>query len=234
MSAAPKTDEKKPVPHSQTLDRGIQVLQLLAAAGPEGVGIQGVAGELGLHRSIVYRIMRTLEDHRLVERSAAGNFTPGPGLAVLAAGVARDLQSVALSELPALADDTHMTAFVAVPSGDDAVTLVSVEPRSATGWVSYRPGSRHSLDRGAPGLALLAAGPPQPGERDEVAEARERGWARTAGEVVPGLTSLAAPLFARRGGIVAAVAVVFAGEADEGAVAAQVMATARRLEERLG
>lgn len=209
------------------------MLEALSAAGNEGLAIQRLADDLGLHRSIVYRIVRTLEDHRLVERTSTGNLVPGPGLAVLAAGVARDLQSVALTELPALADDTHMTAFVAVPSGDDAVTLVSVEPRSAAGWVSYRPGTRHPLGKGAPGLALLATGPAVAGERQEVSEARARGWARSAGEVVPGLVAVAAPVSARRGGVVASVAVVFAGSADEEALAARVMATARRMEERL-
>jgi DNA-binding IclR family transcriptional regulator len=220
-------------PQSQTLDRGIQVLHQLAAAGGEGLAVQRLADNLALHRSIVYRILRTFEDHGLVERTPTGNFVPGPGLAVLAASVARDLQSVALSELPGLAESARMTALVAVASGDDAVTLVSVEPRLSAGHVAYRPGTRHPLDRGAPGLAILAGGPPRPGERDEITEARRRGWARSAGEVIPGLTSVAAPVFNRSAGLVGSVAVVFAGDADEERLAGQVTATARRIGQRL-
>jgi DNA-binding IclR family transcriptional regulator len=50
------------------------------------------------------------------------------------------------------------TAFLVVADGDEAVTIDSVEPTSLDAHVAYRPGTRHSIDRGAPGLAL-AGGP---------------------------------------------------------------------------
>lgn len=215
-------------PHSQTLDRGILLLEHLADAEKD-LTITQITEGLGLHRSIVYRILRTLEDHRLVTRTPSGSYGLGPGLAVLARAVSPDLQSVALPELSELANGTGMTAFVVVPDGDDAVTLVSVPPRHSQGHFAQHPGTRHPLNAGAPGLALLAGRPRRPGERKEVTEGRRRGWVRSRGEVVPGLSAVAAPIVRRDGSVVASVAVVFAGKADEPALAERVRETARQI-----
>jgi DNA-binding IclR family transcriptional regulator len=202
-----------PAPHSQTLDRGLRVLELLAEGEPATVA--EVAAALGLHRSIVYRILRTLEEHRLVARRDDGRYAAGTGLVALARSVAADLRSVAAAELSQLADAAGATAFLVVPDGSDVVTVETVEPRRTVAHVAYKPGLRHPLDRGAPGLAVLAGGPPRPGERPEVTAARERGWARSRGEVLPGMSSLAAPVV-DGGRALGAVALVFvAGDLDE-------------------
>ena len=80
-------------PHSRTLSRGIRVLEVLAESP---LTIQGLAQALDVHRSIVYRILRTLEDHGLVARDAAGLVSLAPRMAALARGVERNLQSAAL------------------------------------------------------------------------------------------------------------------------------------------
>jgi DNA-binding IclR family transcriptional regulator len=121
-----------------------------------------------------------------------------------------------------------MTAFAVVADGTEAVTLITVEPRHSAAHVAYRPGVRHPLDRGAPGLALLAGGPRRTGERTEVAAARARGWARSSGEVIPGMSSVAAPVVVAGRGVVASVAVVYAGtNASEDVVGARVVEAAR-------
>ncbi|MEV6233898.1 helix-turn-helix domain-containing protein [Saccharopolyspora shandongensis] len=194
---------------SQTLSRGIQVLELLAAA-ERPRSIDEIAADLGVHRSIVYRIVRTLEDHRLVARDSAGRCAPGAGLAVLAHGVARDLQSVAVPELAAVAADLAMTSFVVVHDHGECITLASVEPRRAAGTVAEHPGTRHPLEHGAPGVALLALlGAEGLGEdvAARVAEARRQGYATSRDEVIPGLSSVAVPIPSR--GSSAAVAVVY-------------------------
>jgi DNA-binding IclR family transcriptional regulator len=65
---------------SQTLSRGIRMLEILAAAD-RNLSIDELAGALGVHRSVAYRLLRTLEDHGLVSRDAAGRLTLGTGLA---------------------------------------------------------------------------------------------------------------------------------------------------------
>jgi len=221
MTSTPEKRAAVAAPHSQTLDRGVRVLETLAQVGrPMAVG--EVAAALGVHRSIVYRILRTLEDHRLVVRLAGGSYDLGLGLPVLARGVSRNLNTAATPDLADLANDTAMTAFLVVADRDDCVTLLAVEPRHSHAHVAYRPGGRHPIELGAPGIALLSGGLPHPSERPEVDEARRAGFARSRSEVISGMSSIAAPVLARTG-VVAAVAVIFVDEnVDERRLAARV------------
>jgi len=50
---------------SQTLDRGLICLEFVAASD-RPVSIAATATHLGVHRSIVYRLLRTLEHRHLV------------------------------------------------------------------------------------------------------------------------------------------------------------------------
>jgi DNA-binding IclR family transcriptional regulator len=215
---------------SQTLDRGLACLDLVAAAdGP--ISIDAVGAALRLHRSIVYRLLRTLELRRLVERNGDGDYVPGPYLAVLSRSVRQSLRSAAGPVLSSLAERLHMTAFLVVADGDEAVTIDSVEPRSLDAHVAYRPGTRHPIDRGAPGLALLAGRPSLPGERPEVAIARRRGWAQSHSEVIPGMVSVAAPI-GREGAV--AVLWLAGTPVTAGDVAEHVRAAATEIAQRLG
>lgn len=232
--ARPRKDQA--VPHSQTLDRGLRLLTAITDAGGP-VDLAVLAGSVDLHRSVAYRLVRTLEDHRLVRRTADGRYEPGIGLAVLAAGVSRPVQAAAFPELTRLAARARATAFLAVRDGDDAVTVASVEPPHGPAHVTYRPGNRHPVGRGAPGLALLAGARPRAGERPDVALARERGYATSRGEVIAGLESVAAPVV--RGGhggtVVGAVAVVFlAGSADLAELGGFVVEAAAAVRAALG
>ena len=178
---------------SQTLDRGLACLDFIAASD-RAVSVDAAASALGLHRSIVYRLLRTLEGRHLIERDAEGDYLAGPYLAVLSRGVRRSLRAAAAPVLANLAEELGMTAFLVVSDRDEAVTVDSVEPTSLDAHVAYRPGTRHPIDRGAPGLALLAGRSPVPGERPEVSRARAVGWAESEAEVIPGMASIAVPI----------------------------------------
>lgn len=225
---------------SQTLSRGLSALEVIAEAD-EPIGMAELAARLGLHRSIAYRIVRTLEEHRLVARTPAGGLVPGTRLAALARAVARDLQSAALPELTAVANELGMTAFVAVLDGDEVVALVSVEPRHAVAPVAQRPGTRHPLYRGAPGAAIQAA--LTPGERaalgdgrlhDEAFFAAFPGYATSHDEVIKGLSSVAVPLRVP-GQPAAAIAVVYADRStDPAAVGERLRGAAAAIASELG
>lgn len=114
---------------SQTLDRGLQILDVLAEANGT-LTIADVATGIGVHRSVAYRLVRTLQDRGLVIRDAAGALRIGPHVATLARSVAADLQSAAAPELRALADALSMTAFLVVLDQQECVTLTTAEPRT--------------------------------------------------------------------------------------------------------
>ncbi|HEX5534708.1 MAG TPA: helix-turn-helix domain-containing protein [Actinomycetales bacterium] len=212
-------------PASQTLDRGLRTLALVADSD-EPMSVAEVAAALGLHRSIAYRMLRTLEDHHLVQRDGDRGYVAGTGLAVLARRVHPTLQSAALPELTTLANDTAMTAFFVVLEQGEAVTISVVEPRHTGAHVAYRPGVRHRADRGAPGIALLAGRPAHKGERAEVTAARERGWAASHAEVYPGLRAVASPVVDGAGTCRGAVCVVFVEDMDVAPLGERVRAAA--------
>lgn len=186
---------------SQTLDRGLRALEILADDG-RPLSIARLAELLGVHRSSAYRILRTLEEHRFVVRDDAGLIRLGPRLAALGRGAASSLQQAALPELGTLANSLGFTAFVTVLDDDEIITLLSIEPTHGHATVAQRPGAKHSISRGAPGHAIEASltsaehravfdgAPPSPA----AAQAREQGYAISQDEVIPGLTSIAVPL----------------------------------------
>lgn len=227
-------------PASQTLSRGIRILEILGDARSP-LSIDEIAERLEVHRSIAYRLLRTLEDHRLAVRDGSGLVSLGPRMAALAAGVANDLQSEALPELTAVANTLGMTCFLAVLDGDECITLASVEPRHAIASVAQRPGARHSATVGAPGKAILAQlssaqwpeGTP-PHTIDEIAAVRARGYATSHDEVIPTVRSVAVPL-ELRGRRPAAIAVVHVASAhDDAEIAALLTASADAIREALG
>ncbi|NYD76556.1 DNA-binding transcriptional regulator, IclR family [Arthrobacter cupressi] len=239
-AASSRKEAEGTVSPSQTLSRGIQALEILAAA-ERSLTIAELAAALGVHRSVAYRILRTLEDHSLLVRDDAGRVQPGPGLAVLARGVSRTLQTAALPELTQLANTYNMTAFVAVWDHQDCVTLVTVEPRHSAATLVQHPGTRHPANVGAPGIAIQSTMSPEqwgalaPGlpYRPEAADARQLGYAASHDEVIEGLSSLAAPIHVP-GGRPAAIAVVYIRrDQDEAAVGQALAASAARIESQL-
>ncbi|SDM36301.1 IclR family transcriptional regulator [Microbacterium azadirachtae] len=225
---------------SQTLSRGIRILEILGdERGP--LSIDEIAARLGVHRSIAYRLLRTLEDHRLVGRDAAGLVALGPRMAALAAGVAQDLQAEALPELTAVANELGMTCFLAVLDGAECITLVSVEPRHTVASVAQRPGARHPVTVGAPGKAILAQVPEAewPDDapaslHDEVAHSRLAGFATSHDEVIPTVQSIAVPL-ALRGQRPAAIAVVHvATDRTDAEIAIRLQRSAASIRDALG
>jgi DNA-binding IclR family transcriptional regulator len=241
MDFMTQTAASPPASPSQTLSRGIRALEILAEA-QRPLTIAELAGAMGVHRSVAYRILRTLEDHSLLVRDDSGRVQPGPGLAVLARGVSRSLQTAALPELTQLANALTMSAFVAVWDHAECVTLVTVEPRHNAATVVQHPGSRHPISAGAPGIAIQSAfserewhdAAPGIPYRAEAAEARRRGYAASHDEVIAGVSSLAVPVRVP-GGRPAALAVVYIRAAqDPEEVAAALTASAGRIESQLG
>ena len=178
--------------YSQTLSRGLALLELLSELG-RPAGLQELALLLGVHRSVAYRLVRTLEGHRLIRVEADGRYAPGLGLVALARTATGGVRTMALPVLNELAHDLAATTFLATAEADEVVCLASVEPPQAMIGIHFREGLRHALGVGAAGLAILA-GRPLPEERESVTIARRRGYAVSRGEIQCGATGIAAPV----------------------------------------
>lgn len=146
---------------SQTLDRGLRVLKLLADTD-HGLTVTELAAKLGVNRTVVYRLLATLEQHSLVRRDLGGRARVGLGVLGLAHQVHPLLREAALPALRSLAEDIGATAHLTLVDGSEALAVAVVEPTWTDYHVAYRTGFRHPLDRGAAGRAILAGRGMQP------------------------------------------------------------------------
>lgn len=178
---------------TQTLARGLRALELVADS-ENGMTIQDVADELGVHRSIATRLLATVAEFRLINRGPDGRYRVAGGLAALAREVYAGLREQATPAMRRLANQLGASVALFVAEADDAVAVAVVEPTSTNVRLSFRQGGRHPLDCGAAGYALLAALPAQPAENPRVTEGRRRGYVITFGEVEPGFWGLGVPL----------------------------------------
>ena len=85
---------------SQTLDRGLRVLEVLAGS-PAGLTVTALAAEVGVNRTVVYRLLATLEQHGLARRDSSGLVHVGLGVLALARGLQPVLRELAVPVLRA-------------------------------------------------------------------------------------------------------------------------------------
>lgn len=205
---------------SQTLDRGLTLLRLLAVA-PEGRTISELADELGVGRTVVYRLVGTLEQHDLARRDETGRVLVALGVLGLARSVAPQARALTGPVLRRLADHVGATAHLTVAEGDEGFVLAAVEPTWTQVHVAYRVGARHPLTRGAAGRAIIAG-------RSGASAA-----VMSSGELQAGATGVAAPILDVPG-LEASVGVVSLETIELATVGPLVVAAAGEISALLG
>ncbi|GAA3864521.1 IclR family transcriptional regulator [Streptomyces sedi] len=208
---------------SQTLDRGLRVLKLLAETD-HGLTVTELSRRLGVNRTVVYRLIATLEQHSLVRRDAGGRARVGIGVLGLGRQVHPLVRDAALPALRALAEELGATAHLTVVDGTDALAIAVVEPSWTDYHVAYRTGFRHPLERGAAGRAILT-------RRCKDID-NEDGFVATHGELEAGASGAAAPLPAACG-IEGSVGVVMLSDTVPPEVGPRVVRAAREVAEAL-
>jgi DNA-binding IclR family transcriptional regulator len=206
---------------SQTLDRGLRALRTLAAS-PTGLTISALAVELGVNRTVVYRLVTTLEHHGMARRDSAGRLHVGLGVLALARGLQPVLRDLAGPVLRALAEQLGTTAHLTVADGGEALAIAVVEPSWTDLHVAYRVGARHPLEQGAAGKAILLARGAGGGPS----------YVETHGEIQAGAHGLAAPVLGVEG-LEASVGIVTLGELDEATIGPAVVDAAAAVAQRL-
>lgn len=166
---------------AQTLDRGLRLLHLIAET-PGGLTVTEAANRLGVGRAVVYRLVGPLTDHGMLRRDGSGRLRLGLGVLHLAQRAQPLLADAALPALRKLAEQVGATAHLTVAEGSEGVAVAVVEPSWTSLHVAYRTGSRHPLDRGAAGRAILAG------------RAGDTGPVASSGELQPGAYGVAAPV----------------------------------------
>jgi len=204
---------------AQTLDRGLRLLHLVADT-PGGVTVTEAAHDLGVGRAVVYRLVGTLMLHGFVRRDRGGRLRLGAGVLQIARRAQPLVADAARPALRRLAEDVGATAHLTIAEGPEGVALVVVEPTWTQFHVAYRTGSRHALERGAAGRAILAG---RRGEDTVVV---------SEGELQAGAHGVAAPVLGVEG-LEASVGVVALAPLELGPVGPRVRAAAAAVAQAL-
>lgn len=213
----------------KTVDRALQVLLRFSEERSEW-SVTELADSLDLHRSIVYRILTTLERRGFVTQlGPRGHFRLGLKLVelgnVVLAGI--DLRQIARPVMAGLVKETGESAFLTVVSGDESVCIEKIDSSQRV-RVSLTIGGRYPLYAGASNKLLLAhlsadaidkivakglepltphtiTDPPQ--LKGSLATIRDQGWAFTVGELTPGVAAVGVPLWDNNNRVVAALSI---------------------------
>jgi DNA-binding IclR family transcriptional regulator len=205
----------------QSADKALAILAVFDERRPD-LGVSELAGELGMHKSTVSRLLGALERRGLVRREGE-RFAPGPELARLGALAVRGLTlaGAARPPLELLAEETGETVNLAVRDGDRALNVLQVDAAHFVGVTDWT-GRAAPLHASANGKVLLAFGDGPLGRltrltpktivdraqlRAELERTRAAGFAVAVEELELGLHAVAAPVFDATGSCVAAVSV---------------------------
>jgi IclR family KDG regulon transcriptional repressor len=254
------TDNRTKTPEgSQTLARGLKLLDVIAD-GREGAPVRELAAAMGLPRSIVQRLLYTLEAEGFLARHPS---QVGYRLALklwrLGCQSIRgvNVRDIARPHLEALARRTHEMVKLAILNGRDVVFIDGIE--SSQSIRAYVPiGGSAPAHSSATGKAILAFLPPETLERTgaparrytsqtvigsdafakELQRIRQRGYAVNRGEWESEIGGVAAPVFDANHQVVASIGVIMplnrfpAAKATQ--FAALVSATAAEISRQLG
>jgi IclR family acetate operon transcriptional repressor len=215
----------------QSFDRAVSILDAFTADRSE-LGVSEIARITGLSRSTVHRLLVTLRRHELIQQLPnSSNYALGPHLLRLAqvAFSNINLQTAARAVMTRLRDQCDETVGLHARLGAATRTVLDQVQSSQPLRRTYTEiGMSIPIYQGAPGKVLLAFSPRElqeeilDGELDaatprtitdpkrlrvELQRTRKRGYAFSFEERVPGISTLAVPIFNHTGDVTAALSV---------------------------
>lgn len=240
--------------------KALGVLDYFSADEHE-LSLTEISRRMGMHKGSVYRILRTLESVRLLERDSDNNrYRLGLRILELADRVVGrfDLRLTAAPFMEELARQTGEIIHLSILDGGEIVYLEK-KGQGQVLTVATRVGGRNPAHASAMGKVLLAHLPAEERQRtlgtaplasltrntitdrerlaQELEEIRSAGCALDNEEAFPGIRCVAAPVRERRGKVVAAIsATVPAQRMDSKRIEELkllIMGTASRISERV-
>ncbi len=212
---------------SQSLGRA---LQILVSLGEGERSLDQLATELGVHKTTVLRLLRTMETDRFVRRDESHRYRLGSRLFGLA-DAAREqhvVRAVAEPHLRQLNQRTGQTVHLAAYENGQVIYIDKLDSVQSVRMYS-QIGVPAALHCTAVGKVLLAAQPKRQREsllasidyhvftpntitgpddlRDELDRVREQGWAQDRAEHESFINCIGAPVADRAGRVVAAVSI---------------------------
>jgi DNA-binding IclR family transcriptional regulator len=193
---------------SKTADQALVLLAYVAENGP--LGTTDLARRLKMHRTVVHRLLATLQGRGFVRRVDEG-YLPGTALLHLAQFVEPELIEAARSTLGALAQEFGETFILTAPQGShEAIQIEQAVGGHHFMRVQLTRGFRHPLSKGASGRSILAFCDDEVVayflEKSEdpallarqLEEVREQGYAVSHDELSPGVHGVSVPILVGR------------------------------------
>jgi DNA-binding IclR family transcriptional regulator len=217
-----------PTAANYIVDSVDSALKLLChVAEHPGLGVTELANRVGLNKSRAYRMLCTLEIHRLVVQEArSASYSLGPQAFVIGVAAAQQntLVRCAQRHMLALNQALNETIVLRVRETLESVCVARCEARHDIRTVGVL-GNRRPLNSGASGKVLLAFAPddvkteflaqqkrlPQPPDLGKLVEELEaiarKGYAVSVGEVTRGAVAIAVPISSPGGGTVGSLSI---------------------------
>jgi len=142
---------------AQTVDRALLVLQRISDSETP-VLLEQLAADLGLHVSIVYRVVRSLTAAGFVRREAAGGYCVGTGLLSMAVALSSriDIRTAVRPVMQAVVAEFGETVSLHIRSGDKRICVEAVDGTHAVRRV-IPVGETLPLYAGETGRVFLSA-----------------------------------------------------------------------------
>ncbi len=200
----------------KVFDKIVRVIELLATSA-QGVTLKKVQQALGLNKGTAFRILHTLESHRVAARNEDGGFVLGNRVLwwETCYRQKRDLAKLVRPHLEALRDLTLETAAFSIMMGNQTVVVEQALSPHATS-TRFDIGFSAPLHAGATGRVMLAHLDPERRKHllsrrlerfteqtftdrrrleQELHKCVTQGFAFSEGERLVGTSSVAAPIF---------------------------------------
>jgi DNA-binding IclR family transcriptional regulator len=192
-SSVPSVADEMAAPGgAAAVDRAVSLLAAFRT-GDKALSVTELAERTRLYKSTVLRLLASLAQGRLVQKTPHGLWALGPEVARLAGlyTAAFSLEEVLLPEMHALVARTQESVAFHVRQGEQRLVLLRVDsPQMLRDHV--RAGDMLPLDRGAGGRVLMAYAGAQGPVYDRV---REQGYVLLSSDRIPGLVGISAPVW---------------------------------------
>lgn len=212
----------------KVFDKIVRVIELLATSS-QGVTLKKVQQALGLNKGTAFRILRTLESHRIAARNEDGAFVLGNRVLwwETCYRQKRDLSKLVRPHLEKLRDLTLETAAFSIMMGNQTVVVDQALSPHATS-TRFDIGFSAPLHAGATGRVMLAHLESERRKKllsqrlerftertitdkkrleQELNKCLAQGFAFSEGERLVGTSSIAAPIFGSDKGVMGVVSV---------------------------
>ncbi len=202
----------------------MHALELIAKKHGQ-INVAQLAEQLGINRTIAYRITRTLSHLGYIKSNEQQHLELSSKVIDLYQCFERTIPASAQQVLNELSMQTQASACLVIAEGSDCVVIKTASAGATYLKINYELGSRHALGLAASGIALASTFPSQEQDSAAVHTARQLGYAYSEGALQAGVVGLFVPITHRH----MAIGITNIGDIDKDKVLHAVLDAARTL-----